>query len=228
MYFQPVIGDPAYCDKHILSFQPLLTNLSQVSTTPNFSWLTPDLCMDGHDHPCVNGDPGGLTEIDAFLQIWVPTIMASPAYKANGLILITFDGGTTHGSCCETSGYSRSHPNTTEPGLGGPGAGRVGAILLSPFINPGTVSSVNYNHYSTLKSIEGIFGLTHLGDAAMAQVKPFGADVYSNPEPIAPHLPRASHSKRQPHENASGLSVSVIWSILNMSTARKLDPGGTT
>lgn len=182
MYFQSVIGDPTYCDQHILSFQPLLRNLASVSTTPNFSWLTPNLCNDGHDHPCANGDPGGLTEIDAFLQIWVPTIMASPAYKANGLIIITFDEGTTDGACCgETSGTSPSHPNTTNPGLGGPGGGRVGAVLLSPFIKPGTISTVDYNHYSTLRSIEDIFGLLRLGDASMRQVKAFGPDVYTNP-----------------------------------------------
>ena len=52
--------------------------------------------------------------------------------------------------------------------------------LLSPFIKPGTVSTVNYNHYSMLRTIEDIFGLSHLGDAAMPQVKPFSSDVFSN------------------------------------------------
>jgi hypothetical protein len=31
-----------------------------------------------------------------------------------------------------------------------------------------------------LRTIEDIFGLAHLGDAAMPQVKPFGADVFTN------------------------------------------------
>ncbi len=68
MYFESVIGNQAYCDAHILSFQPLLKDLSKASTTPNFSWLSPNLCMDGHDAPCADGDPGGLTEINGFLQ----------------------------------------------------------------------------------------------------------------------------------------------------------------
>ena len=51
MYFESVIGSPAYCDAHVLSFQPLLKNLSKASTTPDFSWLSPNLCMDGHDAP---------------------------------------------------------------------------------------------------------------------------------------------------------------------------------
>ena len=179
MYMQAVSGNRAFCDAHILSFQPLLKDLSKASTTPAFSWLSPNLCMDGHDAPCANGDPGGLTEINGFLQMWVPQILNSPAYKQGGLLLITFDEGSTSAACCgETVGKSPSHPNVAKPGINGPGGGRVGAVLLSPFIKPGTVSTVKYNHYSMLRTIEDIFGLSHLGDAAMPQVKSFGSDVF--------------------------------------------------
>ena len=181
MYFKSVIGNQAFCDQHMLSFQPLLKDLSSVSTTPNFSWISPNLCMDGHDAPCANGDPGGLSEVNGFLNIWIPQIMNSPAYKQNGMIFITFDEGSNDTACCgETPGKSPSHPNSAEPGMGGPGGGRVGAVVLSPFIKPGTVSTVDYNHYSTLRTIEDIFGLSHLGDAAMPQVKPFGRDVFGS------------------------------------------------
>jgi len=37
---------------------------------------------------------------------------------------------------------------------------------------------VEYNHYSLLRSIEDIFGLPHLAEAAMARVKSFGPDVF--------------------------------------------------
>ena len=180
MYFQSVIGNQAFCDAHILSFQPLLKDLSKASTTPAFSWLSPNLCMDGHDAPCANGDPGGLTEVNAFLQIWVPQILNSPAYKQGGLIFITFDEGSNGTACCgETLGKSPSHPNVPKPGINGPGGGLVGLVALSPFIKPGTVSTVKYNHYSALRTIEDIFRLSHLGDAAMPQVKSFGSDVFT-------------------------------------------------
>ncbi len=184
MYFHSVIDNQAYCDQHVVSFQPLLRDLATVKRTPNFSWISPNLCNDGHDAPCVNGDPGGLTQADAFLRLWIPQIVASPAYKANGLIIITFDEGSTDTACCgEMLGRSADHPNTAKSGRGGPGGGDVGAVLLSPFITPGTVSTVDYNHYSTLRSLEDIFGLSHLGDAAMPQVLPFGPDVYTTPDP---------------------------------------------
>jgi phosphatidylinositol-3-phosphatase len=64
-------------------------------------FITPNLCNDGHDGSgtgaagttCANGPPGGLTSADAFLKTWIPKILASPAYKKDGLIVITFDEG---------------------------------------------------------------------------------------------------------------------------------------
>ena len=81
-------------------------------------------------------------------------------------------------ACTSTAG--RQGPgNVPLPGKTGPGGGRTGAVLLSPLIRPGTVSTVTYNHYSLLRSIEDIFGLPHLGDAAMPQVRSFGPDVFA-------------------------------------------------
>ena len=139
----------------------------------------PDLCNDGHDAPCVTGTPGGLVQADAFLARWVPKIMAAPAYRDGGLIVITFDEGSDAAARCgETAGFSADHPNVPLPGRTGPGGGRIGAVLLSPPIKPGTVSTVPYSHYSLLRTIEDIFGLPHLGNAAMPQVRSFGPDVF--------------------------------------------------
>ena len=183
MYFESVIARRSSCDAHILSFRPLAKDLSATATTPAFSWITPNLCNDGHDTPCANGQPGGLTSATTFLKTWLPKIMHAPAYKT-GLIIITFDEAATTDTtaCCgETPGTSPSHPNTTDPGLNGPGGGKVGAVLISPYIRPGTITHINYNHYSLLRSIEDIFSLHHLGDAAMPQVRSFGPDIYTNP-----------------------------------------------
>lgn len=67
--------------------------------------------------------PGGLAQADAFLSQWVPTIMAAPAYRDGGLIVITFDEGSDSAACCgETSGFSPSHPNVPLPGRPGQAA----------------------------------------------------------------------------------------------------------
>jgi len=174
-----VIGNQEFCAAHLLSIRPLPGDLARASTTPAFSLIVPNLCNDGHDSPCVTGAPGGLAQANRFLSQWVPKIMDAPAYQDGGLIVITFDEGSDTAACCgETSGLSPDHPNVPEPGKNGPGGGRVGAVLLSPLIRPGTVSTVDYNHYSLLRTVEDIFGLPHLGDAAMPQVRSFGSDVF--------------------------------------------------
>jgi hypothetical protein len=50
---------------------------------------------------------------------------------------------------------------------------------LSPFINPGTVSNEPYNHYSLLRTVEDIYGLSHLGYAAEPDLKSLGSDVFT-------------------------------------------------
>jgi hypothetical protein len=51
--------------------------------------------------------------------------------------------------------------------INGYGGDRVGALLLSPFIKRGSSSSIPYNHYSLLRSLEDVFRVRgHLGYAA--------------------------------------------------------------
>jgi hypothetical protein len=182
MYFHSIIDDQARCDAHVVPLDQLTLDLRSASTTPDYVFVTPDLCSDGHDEPCVDGRPGGLPSIDVFLKEWVPKITRSRAYKDGGMIFVTWDEANFPGSpeaCCgEPTG-----PNTPSPGINGPGGGRTGSIVISPFTRGGTVNRTEFNHYSLLRSVEDIFGLTHLGYANLASLKPFGADVFNEPGP---------------------------------------------
>jgi hypothetical protein len=190
MYFTAITDDKQLCDSHVLSLRPFEASLHSVATTANYEMVTPNTCFDGHDWPkCQNGTPGRLPRVDQFLKKWIPMITDSPAYQANGLIIITFDESGSDdnaGACCgEVDGLGfddPAHPNLNEPGLYGPGGGRVGAVLLSKYIRPGTVTHHPYNHFSMLRSVEDLFGLSHIGDAKMSQVHSFGADVYTKPQ----------------------------------------------
>ncbi len=53
----------------------------------------------------------------------------------------------------------------------------MGAVLISPYIAPGTVVSADYNHDSSLASWEQLLGLPALADAARAPR--FGAEVFT-------------------------------------------------
>jgi hypothetical protein len=68
-------------------------------------------------------------------------------------------------------------------GITGPGGGRVGAVALSKFTQPGSVNDNPYNHYALLRSIEDLFGLSHLGFAGQQGLKSFGPDVFNARQP---------------------------------------------
>jgi phospholipase C len=185
VYFRSIIDDQNRCDTHVVNLDKLPTDLRNADTTPNYSFITPNLCNDGHDAKCIDGKLGGYPAVEAFLQKWVPMIMDSPAYKKDGLLIITFDESDGRGQdaatdCCAEQGL----PGEAQlPGITGPGGGRVGAVLLSKFIKPGTVSTVHYNHYSTLRYVEDQFGLEYLGYAGQKGLRVFGSDVFTQPAP---------------------------------------------
>jgi hypothetical protein len=186
VYFHSIIDTPD-CNANVVNLNRLPQDLASLATTPNLAFITPNLCNDGHDAPCKNGQPGGLVSADQFLQKWVPMIMASPAFKRDGLLIVAFDeaglkvsqganGAVVISAAGETCCNEQPGPNLapfpqsttlgaftlTFQSFGGD---RTGAVLLSPFLKPGTVSSTPFNHYSMLKTIEDIFGLDHLGFA---------------------------------------------------------------
>jgi hypothetical protein len=188
LYFRSVIDEPS-CDDLVVPLDRLPADLASAGRTPNYVFITPDLCSDAHDEPCVDGRPGGLESADAFLREWVPRIMGSAAYLEDGLLVVTYDESeiSEEGSepCCDQP----TGPNTPQPGIFGRGGGRTGAVLLSPFVRAGTVNETPYNHYSLLRSVEDLFGLPHLGYAAQEGLVAFGDDVYAAPAPASPPAP---------------------------------------
>jgi phosphatidylinositol-3-phosphatase len=181
VYFHSIIDTPA-CAQNDVPLERLPDDLQSEATTPAYSFITPNLCNDAHDEPCVTGAPGGLVSADVFLRVWVPRILRSPAYRAGGMLVVSFDEGESEGAesdasaCCGQPQF----PNT--PNNGGPvvgrGGGRIGAVVVSPFVKPATVNRTPYNHFSFLRSVEDLYGLGHLGYAARPELRAFGADVF--------------------------------------------------
>jgi phosphatidylinositol-3-phosphatase len=184
VYFHSILDSPA-CDANVVPLTRLPADLSKARSTASFSFITPNLCHDGHDEPCVNDEPGGLVSADAWLREWVPRITASAAFKRDGLLLVTFDEAeagdeTADASACCNQAQFPNTPNNGGP-IPGRGGGRVGAVALSPFIAPGTVSAHPYNHFSTLRTLEQLLGLPFLGYAGSPDPGSFGADVFTAP-----------------------------------------------
>jgi hypothetical protein len=166
VYFEEITSSPD-CQNNVVDYSHFADDLKSADLTPNLSYITPSLCNDGHDTPCVDGRPGGLESADSWLQQQVPAILDSPAFKQDGMLVITFD--ETEAKISAPSGVP-----------GGTAGGRVGALVISPFTKGGTTSDTTYNHYSLLASIEDIFSVPRLGYAGAAGLNSFGPDVLNS------------------------------------------------
>jgi hypothetical protein len=143
--------------KFYAPLQQLQTDLAN-NTVARYNFITPDQFNDQHtalangfDYHGVHytGDAAAIAQGDNFLSILLPQIMASQAYKNNGLIVIWND---------ETEGGDDfAHTSTL--------------IVLSPLAKGNAYNStLPYTHSSDLKSMQELFGVhgpngSFLGDA---------------------------------------------------------------
>src|SRR2546429_481562 len=80
-----------------------------------------------------------ITQFDDFLAREVPLIEASPAFGSDGVILITFDEGTSN------RGLGHGHQFA--------GGGNVAFLALGPLVKAGLYDAT-YDHYSFLRTLE--------------------------------------------------------------------------
>jgi hypothetical protein len=139
IYYDNVRTNPARCEK-IVPFSQFATDV-RANALPEFVWITPNMCNDGHDCP--------IRAADTWLKIWVPTILDSPAWKDNGALFITFDEGTGDAGCCQDAA-----------------GGHIVTLVISPLlVQPGFRSDTPYDHYSLLRTITAAWGLPPLAKA---------------------------------------------------------------
>lgn len=155
IYYQPIVSSPGRCDQHVVPYSSLARDFKQ-NTVPNYAFIVPNTCDDGHDSPCANGAPGGLVSADAWLKINVPPII-NYVRQHNGLLVITFDesaNSDTSGCCGGGLGGTR--------GFGGD----IGLLAISPHVPKGVDNPTPYDHASLLRTVEDSFGISqHLNDA---------------------------------------------------------------
>ncbi|MGO9885344.1 MAG: hypothetical protein ACLPV4_20305 [Solirubrobacteraceae bacterium] len=96
---------------------------------------------------CPAGQPAGIVAENAFLRLWVPRILASPAYRHDGVLIIAF--------------AAAGHRDSARPV-------RTGALLLSRYARPGKQLRRAFGPYSLLRSIETMLGYKPLAHARTA------------------------------------------------------------
>lgn len=130
--FTSVAGDPAQC-RNIL---PLRAFDPQAAP---FEMIVPNLTNDMHD--------GTIAQGDAFLRALVPDILASAAFRAGGVLFITFDEGSSN------------------RGSLGDHGGHVVTLIVSTSVPKGHRYRAYADHFSLLRTTERILGLPCLAGA---------------------------------------------------------------
>ena len=122
------------CPANVVSMDLLGGDLA--GQPPLLSWIIPGMCNDGHDCPSATAD--------TWLRSTVSAIVASPAWKQNGVLFITWD---------EADGSASN---------------RVATLIVAPNLVSHS-TSLPADHYSLLATIEDRLGVSRLGEAASAQ-----------------------------------------------------------
>jgi phosphatidylinositol-3-phosphatase len=122
---------------------------------PNFAWISPDL-----DHDAHNGldDQHSLAAADAYLQTFVPQLLASPPFQpsGNGVLVVTFDEGEIRGD--HECGGSPDPDNC---------GGHTWYVVIGPKVKRGYQSTTHYMQGSQLRMFCDLLGLTSCpGDGA--------------------------------------------------------------
>ena len=145
LYFADIQKGPDnVCAKRNVGFEEFAADLA--SGAFRYMWITPNLTDDGHDPVDALGNAvtpeASLRASDAWLSAHVPPIMASAAFKAGGVLFITWD---------EAEGRDGRPPD------------QIPMIVVSPKIKSAAFTSHKaYSHKSYLATVEDLLGLPRL------------------------------------------------------------------
>ena len=139
VYVRHLVANPAECGQ-VRPFSSFATDLATVAS-PDFVWVTPNLCHDGHDCDTATAD--------AWLRSFVEPLLASAWYGSGGIVIITWDEGASSAGCCK-----------------GAHGGHIATVVVSAHTPPGSRLATPVDHAGVLRTIEDLYGLPPLGDAA--------------------------------------------------------------
>ena len=175
VYYPSIVDHQDYCDSHVVPYTTSGFGADLASgSMPNYVFITPDTCSDGHDNDnaplpipqlqCKDERPGGLVNVNTWMQANVPPILDYINTHGGALIVTLDENGFSDPDCCTS---------------GGAAGGRIGTVIISPNITPGTVSNATYDHYGLLRTIEDAFGIDeHLNLSALETHPPIN-DIWT-------------------------------------------------
>ncbi len=198
VYYTDITENSTYCDQHVVPMNITtgagFINDLQSGNLPSFSFITPNVCNDGHNS-CSN-TLTQVQQIDRWLSILVPKIMNSSEFTSTALF-IEYDEGST----------------ATQ-------SSQVACILVSPFARTGYVSENYYTHFSLLATVENVFGVGNLGrnDTTASTMN----DLFVHPSGVQSTSYSGSYSQThtsstmqlQQHSSQTGAMILIVTVVV--------------
>jgi hypothetical protein len=131
-----------------LDASALASDAALLASTPpqTLDTIVQPPCTEGAAaEPCLDGTPTALAAADSFLQQTLPTITSTAAYRASGLVVITFGSVAAPTAAGLPAGSATATLTATPP---------AGALLISPFVTAGNRSSTAFDPSSPTQSLE--------------------------------------------------------------------------
>lgn len=169
VYFHSILDSPE-CAEAVVGLPQLSADLKRKAERfPALAYVAPD---------------------EAQLETTIEEIKESLAYKDGGMIVLTATQAPQEGEKPDESGccIEPDFPNLPDAPAAEPpsgpvretgGGGRVGLLILSPFVEPGTTSEGYFNHFSLLVTIEELFELERIGYGAEPAITGFDESIFN-------------------------------------------------
>jgi len=177
---------PAAATDPLLFFHAIVDGPECAEADVGLPQLSEDLKLKAEEFPAFAYIALG----EAQLKTVVTEIKDSLAYKDGGMIAVTTAQAPQEGEAADESGCCIEPDFPNLPGTPsaapptGPvhetgGGGRVGLLLLSPYVEPGTTSEAYFNHFSLLVTFEELFELERIGYAAEPALTGFDESIFN-------------------------------------------------
>ncbi|HYE24943.1 MAG TPA: alkaline phosphatase family protein [Clostridia bacterium] len=145
VYFTDVIDNAANAAR-VVPFSQFASDLG--GGLPNYAFVMPNNIHNGHDCPagqfqCTQNEK--LATVDGWLRQNIGPLVDSAQFKANGLLIVTYD---------------------EDAGSGGSNGGHIATVLVGPKVRPGFQSTTAYQHESVLKLTMNTLGVRQVPGGA--------------------------------------------------------------
>jgi acid phosphatase len=200
-YFTDILDSQAQAN-NIVPFSQFSIDLTN-GQLPNYSFIIPNQYNNSHDCPpsipaCTNADK--LTTADQWLKQNIDPLIASQAFRQNGLLIITFDESV--------------NADTVN------GGGQVVTLVISPKAQQAFQSTTLFQHQSTLRLSAEALGLTSFPGAAATA--PNMAEFFTTTPNTAPII-----SGLSPNSGPAAGGTTVTISGTGFADGATVSFGGT-